>query len=241
MLLNAVFYAALLIAVSLSFVSAGLAMTRAATYRLAGTYVAGAYENAGRTLQRTLSADMENGGLPSPTPSISPLPLACADPACRFMTGEAIAYTIVTRGTPAPQCDSSASNCAQNEQTNALVAEARVAARITITVTDAQKNVLLTRSEDLTFRTFRTPPYVAASDAREDAFDDVAAQAAQGDDGGLPAVTPNPCASPVAGTSDDTSVRVAYENEENNACSDGSAWGNSSYSQSSQTAPGWSP
>ncbi len=239
--LNALFCVALLAAIALSFVSAGLAMTRAATYRAAATYVAGAYQIANRTLERELSSDMQNGGLPSPLPVISPLPLACADPACRFMTGENITYTIIAPATPAASCDQSSTNCAQNEETNGYVTEGRVTAHIAVSVTDAQKNPLLTRAEDVTLRTFRAPPYVAAADARDGTFDDVTAQAAQGDDGGLPPATPNPCATPVAGTSDDTAVRVAYENTQTSACTNGSTFGSSSYSQSSNAAPGWSP
>ena len=242
MLANAIFSATLLAFVALSFLSAGFAMTRAGIHRLAETYVASGYQTGTRSLQRVLAADMQGGGLPSPMPAISALPLACADPSCRYFTGESIAYTSTTFSpSPGATCDPSQSNCAQNEQANSYVAEDRIAARVTVTVADAQKNPIVTRSGDVTFRLLRVAPYAVVASFRDGSFDGLATDGATGDDGGVAPATPNPCASGAAGSSDDTAIRVAYRNVQSNACSDGSAWRTASYSQGSSAPAGWSP
>jgi hypothetical protein len=121
------------------------------------------------------------------------------------------------------------------------VSEDRIAARITVTVTDAQKNPIMTRSADVTFKLLRVAPYAVAASFRDGSFDGLATAAAAGDDGGVAPATPNPCASAAAGSSDDTAIRVAYRNVQSNACTDGSAWRTASYSQSSSAPAGWSP
>jgi hypothetical protein len=240
MLLNAIFTVTLLSAVALAFVSAGIAMTQAAIHRAALTYVTQGYQYATAALQQTLQADMQSGGIPSPLPSMTPLPRQCAgaNGACTFLISASASFTQLAAPSPAASCDPAASNCAQNTQQNAYVHESRLAARITVTVATSAGVPLATRSSDEIVRTFDTPPYVtlaSARDATSDAF------AAAGDDGGIQSATPSACASTVPGVTADTSVRVAYRNVQTNACTDGSAWRESSYSVDSGSSPGWAP
>ena len=241
MLLGSLFSAAMMTLLAAAFLSAGLAMTHATIRRAAETYVASGLQIAVRDVQNRLSAAAQNGTLNSPLPAVSPAPPACADPRCGFAVSESVQYIAYASPGPSPaaSCDPHGTNCALGEQTNAAVAEGRVSARITVTVTDANRNVLVTRSRDVTFRTFRSEPYAVLTGSRDDTTDITGASAA-GDDGGLPAATPNPCSSAAAGSADDTAVRVAYENAVTNACADGSSWQNQSYSQQAAQVPGWS-
>jgi hypothetical protein len=97
------------------------------------------------------------------------------------------------------------------------------------------------RTNDVILRTIATPPYVVAGGTRDGTLSDIPSTQAEGDDGGTPPATPNPCASAVPGAADDTAIRVAYENAVSSACTDGSAWRSSSYTISGTSAAGWSP
>jgi hypothetical protein len=243
MLCSALFYVALIGVIATTFLSAGLAMTRATTHRLAQTYVAAGYQRAASSLQQVLATDLQNGPLPSPLPTFTPIPAACVDGSnpCRYQTGATITLTQTSAPANGSQCDTSQTNCASNEQANGYVDESRITARISVTVTAASDgSVLATRSGDVVVRTMNTPPYVVIAGTRDGAFDDVAANNSVGDDGGTIPATPNPCASVAPGTSDDTVVRVAYRNQTTNACTDGSSWRTQSYSSSGGAPNGWS-
>ncbi len=241
MLVNALFYVALIAAIALTFVSAGLAMTRTTIHRMAQTYVTAGYQRAAGSLEQTLSADLQSGALPSPLPAFTPIPPACVDPACSYETAESIALTQTSTPAPSPTCDPAQSNCASNEQTNPYVQEGRITARITVTVTGSDGSVLATRSGDVILRTLRAPPYVVLAGARDGSFAQVLPGRAPGDDAGIAPLSVDPCAAPAAGVSDDTVVRAAYRNRNTNACTDGSSWRTSSYSSSAGGASGWSP
>jgi hypothetical protein len=242
-LAKALFYVALTGVVTATFLSAGLAMTRASIHRLAQTYVASGYQRAASTLQQTLAEDLRAGGLPSPLPSFTPLPETCVDSSnpCRYENTASIALTQSSVPAASAQCDSNQTNCASNEQANAYVQESRITARITVTIAAAADGtVLAQRTGDVIVRTMKTPPYAVIAGSRDGTFDDVVGRHAVGDDGGALPATPNPCSSPLpAGISDDTAVRVAYRNQTTNACTDGSAWRTESYSTDSGSA--WSP
>lgn len=240
MLAGVLAYVALIAIVAATVLSAGLAMTRMTIERMTRPYVASGYQRAASSLQQTIASDMQGGGVPYPAPSFTPIPAACANAACTYKTTETIALTQTAPATPGPACDALQTNCAPNVQTNAYVAESRLTALIAVTVIDQQGYSVATRSGTVVLRTFASAPYVAIAGSRDGSFDDVAGTNAAGDDGGAPPATPNPCASTAANTVYDTTVRVEYRNQTTNACTDASAWGNSSYSARS-TSGGWSP
>lgn len=237
MLAGVIFYVALIALIATTILSAGLAMTRMSITRMAQPFVAAGYQRALNSLQQTLAADMQSGGMPFPAPTFAPIGPSCANAACTYRTTETIAIAQTASPTAGPSCDPAQTNCALDVQTNAYVGESRLEAVVTVTVSDAHGAVIATRSGTAVLRTFHAPPYVAIAGSGETAFDDAGSRAI-GDDGGAAPATPNPCASTSAGAADDTSVRVAYRNEKTAACSDGSAWGNTSYS--SAAASGWS-
>jgi hypothetical protein len=240
-LAGALFYAALIALVATTILSAGFAMTRMTIARMAQPYLAAGYQRALTSLQEQIAADMQSGGVPYPAPTFTPIAAACANASCTYQTAETIALTDTAAPTPGPSCDPAQSSCAPNVQVNAYVAESRLTATITVTVTDNSGSTVAQRSGTTVLRTFNTPPYVAIGGSREATFDDVAGSHAVGDDGGAPPATPNPCAVATAGASDDTAVRVAYRNAATAACSDGSAWADASYGASSSSSSGWSP
>lgn len=240
MLAGALFYVALIALVVTTVLSAGLAMTRMTITRMAQPYIAAGYQRAAASLQQTISSEMQSGGVPSPAPTFTPIPPACANSACTYTASETIALTQIASATPGPSCDPSQTNCAPNVQTNAYVAESRLTAAITVIVKDARGTVVATRSGSVVLRTLSAPPYVTIAGSRGGTFDDVVNSHTAGDDGGAPPATPNPCATSIAGTADDTTVRVAYRNATTNACTNGSGWADSSYG--ARVVPnGWSP
>lgn len=234
MLAGVLFYVALVALVAATILSAGIAMTRATIVRMAQPYLAAGYQRALTSLQEQIAADMQAGGIPNPAPSFTPIAPACANAPCTYKTAATIAIAQTAAPTPGPSCDPLQSSCAVNVQTNAYVAESRLTATITVTVTDASGSTVVQRSGTAVLRTFDAPPYVAIAGSREAAFDDVVGAHALGDDGGAPPATPNPCAAALQGVSDDTTVRVAYHNLATSACRDGSTWADGSYDARSQ-------
>jgi hypothetical protein len=225
----------------MTFLSAGIAMTRATIHRVAQTYVAAGFQRAEFTLEQALVNDLQQGAAPSPLPTFTPLPPVCVDSSnpCRYQTSETIAVTQTSQAAMSTVCDTTQTNCASNEQANSYVNESRVTARIGVNVIAADGSTLATRSVDVILRMMKTPPYFAIAGTRDATFDDVAAGNASGDDGGITPATPNPCATAALGTTDDTAVRVAYRNQITNACSDGSSWRTASYNSNSGVQ-GWS-
>lgn len=240
MLAGVLAYVALIALVAATILSAGMAMTRLTIERMTRPYFSSGYQRAAASLQQTVAADMQSGGVPYPAPTFTPIPAACANSTCTYLTAETITLTQEAPATPGPACDASQTNCAPNVQTNSYVAESRLTAQITVNILDAQGYSIATRTGTVLLRTLKSPPYVAIAGARDGAFDDVLNAANAGDDGGAPPATPNPCAASTLSVSDDTAVRVEYRNKNTNACTDGSAWGNSSYGARSNSS-GWSP
>jgi hypothetical protein len=228
MLAAVLFYVALIALVAATVLSAGLAMTRMTIARTSQSYLAAGYDRAVASLQETIAQAMQSGGSAHPMPVFTPLPPACADAACTYRT-QATIVLLQSAASPGPSCDPAASNCAPNVQTNAYVGESRLTAAIAVNVEDRAGAVLASRSGKVVVRTMNVPPYAAVGGARDDAFDDVSASHALGDDGGVPPATPNPCAGAGTGVAGDTTVRVAYRNAVSHACSDGNSWGSASY------------
>jgi hypothetical protein len=234
------FYVALITIAAMTFLSAGITMTRMTATRIAQTYLAVGYQRAVSSLQQSIAAYVQSGGAANPLPTLTPLPPACAGSRCAFQTSARVTLSPANPA-PAATCDASQSNCAQNEQANAYVNEGRIPARIVVTVTTSGGMQLARRSSDVILRTIVTAPYVIIAGARDASFDDVASGHAAGDDGGTVPATPNPCASVAPGMADDTAIRVAYQNTTTAQCTDGSSWRSSSYNTAGSSAPGWSP
>jgi hypothetical protein len=239
-LANALFYVALIAMAASTLLSAGAAMTRVTILRLSQSALNSGYQRAAAALQQRLATEIAARGFPSPLPSFTPLPQACAggSAACTYKTGATIALTQPAPETFAAACNPSSSNCATNEEANVYVDEHRLSARITVSVSGPDGTVLVARSADVVLRTFSIPPYVAIAGSRDGSFDSFATDRAPGDDSGALPATPDPCAS--AAPASDTVVRVAYRNAVTNACIDGSAWRDGSYSVDGSAA-GWSP
>lgn len=238
MLAGVLGYVALFALVAATMLSAGLAMTRMTIERMTRPYYLSGYQRAAASLEQTIAADMQRGGVPNPAPAFTPIPPVCANSTCTYRIAETISFIQAAPATPGPACDASQTNCAANVQTNGYVAESRVTAQITVTLLDARGYSLGVRTATVALRTFQSPPYAAIAGSRDGAFDDVSNGASAGDDGGA-APAPNACAPPPS-VSDDTSVRVEYRNKTTGACTDGSAWANSSYSVPTPPS-GWNP
>ena len=228
MLLNTLFFIALLATAAAGLLSAGAAMTRAVAIRGAQVYVNQSYQRASAAAQATLAHYRQSGPIPDPAPSMTPLPDACADARCAYTTSASIQLIALPQSASGP-CDPSQSSCAQNEEANPYVDERRFAARITAVVRDSAGTVLAERSDDLLLRTIAQPPYAVAAGARDGSFDGIGGTQAEGDDGGAAPATPSPCSQSSAGSSESTEIRVAYRNAATSACSDGSAWRDGSY------------
>lgn len=240
MLAGVLSYVALIALVAVTILSAGMAMTRMTIERMTRPYLASGFSRAQTALQQTIAADMQAGGVPYPAPAFTPIPAACANTTCTYTTTATITLTQSAPATPGPACDASQTNCAPNVQTNTYIAESRLTALITVSVNNTSGISIATASRTLVLRTLDSPPYAALAGSRDDTFDDVLDAAGAGDDGGAPPATPNPCAASGAANVDDTAVRVEYRNRTTGACSDGSAWGDSSYT--ARSAPGgWNP
>jgi hypothetical protein len=240
MLAGALYSMALIALIAAMVLSAGLAMTRMTMTRMMQPYIAAGYQRAATALQQRIAAQIAGGSAPYPTPAFTPLPAACANATCTYLTSETIVFTETAKPTAGPACDVSQTNCAPNVQTNSYVGESRLTAQITVNVQNSKGNVLASRSGTVVLRTFGVAPYAAIAGSRDGAFDDITGAHLTGDDGGAPPATPNPCAGGAWGVAEDTTIRVAYRNQTTSRCADGSSWGNASYSATGSSS-GWGP
>ncbi len=231
MLANALICVALVALAANTILSAGLISERVAVRRAAQTYLNREYQHAAAALISEIAPFARSGSFPDSLPSFTFAP-ACVDERrpCSFTGSARVSAQIVdSDSSPAP-CDV-AWACANNEQRNIYVTERRIVARISVAVQAGDGSFLATRDSDVTLRTFNAPPYVAIAGARDRTSDAVLASGfPPGEDAGRPPATANPCAPDSPGTSDDTVVRVAYENTQTGACSDGSTWRSPAYS-----------
>jgi hypothetical protein len=223
MFANALFYVALIAMTSSTLLSAGLFMARVTIARQAEAALTPGYQRAAEALQQRIAAAIQNGGLPNPLPSFTPLPPVCADSACSYKAAETIVI----------QPDG-----AINEEANGYVNEHRVTAHISVTVRAPGGEMLATRSDDVIVRTFDTPPYAAITGANDGSFDGLSQGQTAGDAGGTLPATPNPCGGTAPG--DDTVIRVAYRNTVTGACTDGSQF-RSNASSAASNSSGWRP
>lgn len=214
---------------AMGILAAGMTMARVAVARESTLYASAEYQRAGEALRASVAAQLQAGTPAANLTTPSPLAPACADERCAFRSSAT--FTLLPAQDPSEDagCANGAAACAQSEERNPYISEGRLAARVAVTVTDAASHALQIRSGTIVLRVMSAPPYA------------LVAGSGIGDDGGLPAATPNPCASPLAGDAVDTTVRVAYRNAVSGACTDGSSFSSGAYAQPSSAPPGWSP
>jgi len=228
-LANALVCVALIAFAANTILSAGLLSARASVHRLAQTYLNQEYQRALDSLQAGVAAYGQSA-LVSPLPSFTPLPTLCVDARTPCGFSGTASITLMRddiAAAPAP-CDTALA-CADNEQANVYVSERRLTARISVTVRAGDSSILAMRDADLTLRVMNAPPYVAIVGASYRSIDAIPSGEPAGEDAGRPPATSNPCAAGSPGSADDTVVRVAYENAQSGACSDGSAWRTTSF------------
>ncbi len=229
MLANAFVCVALIAVAANTILSAGLISERIAVRRAAQTYVNREYQRATQALLSEIEPFARSGSFPEPLPSFA-FPPECADERnpCGFTSSAEVSPQFGDSDSPAPCASDWA--CANNEQRNPYVTERRIVAKISVAVQAGDGSVLATREADVTLRTLNVPPYVAIAGTR-DRTADANVAAPPGEDAGRPPATANPCAPGSPGTSDDTVVRVVYEDAQTGACSDASSWRSSAYSK----------
>lgn len=225
MLLNAVLASALIAFVGLTAISAELALTRAAQARISARYLAVAAARGDDAVQTKAARFMQAGGIPSPLPTMSPLPPACAGGAspCVYRTtasAQWIGNLNGARGT----CATADTNCVPSVQNNAAIDEGRLVARITAQVIAPDGAIVAARSHNLVLRTFLVSPYAAAV-AQSD-----------GDSGGVSSGA-DPCAS---APPPDTVIHAVYRNERTGACANADRLATGEY-RIPGTGTGWSP
>lgn len=230
MLVNALSYLCVAAVVAVSVLGAGFSAARIAQRSYAQAFLPAAMAQARSAFISEVAAQIRTTGSAAGLAASATAP-HCINSACTILV-TAQMQPVQTASAPAAVCDPAQSDCAANTQTNAYVAEGRVAARITVNIALQGGTVLASRAQDVVARTTQTPPYAAiAGDAPADA----------GDDGGAAPATPNPCASAAAGSSSDTQVRVQYRNAVTSACTDASTWSDAAYAQPPGAHAGWRP
>ncbi len=241
MLAGAAFMTAVIVLLSLTMLQAELAISRARIHQAAATYVAVGYARAASALENQIEAGIAAKTIDprsGPFPASFSLPADCATHAvpCDFTVAARVnvdtARFIPPVSFPSDCSDPSADNCGHNLQANGYVDEGRVSAMVTVIVSAPDGATLATRSTNLTLRTFANAPYVAVASARDRTFDDVAGNAAVGDDGGQ-----------IPGTAGvtDTRVNVIYRNRVTGQQTAANTWQDASWSDGSANTSGWSP
>ena len=229
MLGNVMVLVAVLALAAVTAVSSTYAMARVTVVRGAERYVAVGFDNGVTVLRDSLAQQIASGALdpralPSPMPSVSPLPPArvCMDSTknCPYLVSETFAYV-------------SASEIQSNLEADAHVNEARIAARISVSVLAPDLSPLVGRTKTVIFRVMSVPPYVAPAGNS----DETSGVRDAGDDGGMPLATSAPCSSPQPGKVDETVVRAQYVNDATGKCFEGSSW--RSQAASAATSPAW--
>lgn len=235
MLLNACALLALMSTLVLALLGSELDVARTVTQRAAIAALQNGRDRAVAAVLAEARIAMRAGTAPSPMPAVAPIAGACADARCTMTARAAVAWV----DAPANDCGTGDA-CVSALQTNPLAAEGRALARITVTVAAPDGTALAKRAYDLALRLLPVAPYVAVTGLREDSFDGLGAQASSGDDGGIPAPLPRPCATASA-ESAQTDVAVTYRNAGTGACTDGSAFGSGAYAVTAPNATGWNP
>lgn len=229
MLGNVMVMVAILALAAITALSSTYAMARVTVVRSAERFVSVGFDNGVTALRDSLAQQIASGALdpralPSPMPSVSPVPPArvCSDTAksCPYLVSETFAYA-------------NASEVQSNLEADAHVNEARIAARISVSVLAPDLSPLVRRTKTVVFRVMSVPPYVAPAGNA----DETSGVRDTGDDGGMPLATAAPCSSPQPAAVDETVVRAEYVNDATGKCFDGSTW--RSAAGSAASTAGW--
>jgi hypothetical protein len=190
------------------------ALAQIALRRAAASAVQRQFESATTAAQRALAAAIQAGGDPQRLQPVAPAPVAT----CVLATATGCAVQGSASVAFATQAEPSASPCAQDActiyvQDNDAVDEGRVGATIAVQATAVDGAVLASRSEAVTFRTFRVAPYAALAGSLDDSLLRLAG-AGDGDDGGA---VPN-------GTAPGSLIDVIYENRASKKTMPANVW-----------------
>jgi hypothetical protein len=229
-LLRTLFIVALFAVVAETVVHGAHALAQIGLRRSAASGVQRQFESATTAVQRTLAAEIEAGADPQNLAPVAPAPAAtcvlAAANGCAVDGRATISFT--TAASP------SATPCASGEctiyvQDNDAVDEGRVRATIAVQSLSPKGAVLASRSEAVTFRTFRVAPYAALAGSLDGSQFRLAGSG-DGDDGGA---VPN-------GTAPGSLIDVVYENRGTKKSLPANVW--RSRVQSFGAAPeAWSP
>ena len=163
----------------------GLGFARISARHAAAHYAQVGLEQARVQLQNGLAAQLAAGRHDLQAPAALPAAPACESTPCPFMLATVFTLQGALGDIESPNV------VATSLQPNASIAEGRIAATITETVSAADGAALAVRTEYVTLRTFGVPPYVAI-DGMTDAS---AARDAplEGDAGGCDPTAPSTC------------------------------------------------
>jgi hypothetical protein len=229
-LLRTLFIAALFAVVAETIVHGAHALAQMTFRRAAASAVARQFESATTSAQAALAAAIEAGANPQSFVPVAPAPSAtcvlAAANGCAVAGGASVTFASNPVSTATP-CASDA--CTIYVQDNDAVDEGRVQATIAAQATASDGSVLASRSEVVTFRTFRVAPYAALAGSLDESLLRLSG-AGDGDDGGA---VPN-------GTAPGSLIDVVYENRATNKTMPANVW--RSQVQSPGNAPeAWSP
>jgi hypothetical protein len=201
-LLRTLFIIALFAVVAETIVHGVHALAQVALRRSAASGVQRQFESATTAARQSLAAAVEAGGDPQNLTPPAPAPAAtcvlAAANGCAVEGRATISFTTAALPSATP-CPSDA--CTIYVQDNDAVDEGRVRATIAAQALAPNGAVLASRSESVTFRTFRVAPYAALAGSLDGSLGRLAGSG-DGDDGGA---VPN-------GTAPGSLIDVIYEN-----------------------------
>jgi hypothetical protein len=201
-LLRTLFIVGLFAVVAETIVHGAHALAQIALRRSAASGVQRQFESATTAAQRSLVAAIEAGGDPQNLAPVAPAPAATCILAsangCAVNGRATISFTTAASPSATP-CASGA--CTIYVQDNDAVDEGRIHATIAAQSLAPNGAVLASRSETVTFRTFRVAPYAALAGSLDGSLLRLAGSG-DGDDGGA---APN-------GTAPGSLIDVIYEN-----------------------------
>ena len=184
MLLRTLFIIALFAVVAETIVHGAHALAQIALRRSAATGVQRQFESATTEARQSLAAAVEAGGDPQNLTPVAPAPAATcvisAANGCAVDGRTTISFTTAALPSSTP-CPSE--SCTIYVQDNDAVDEGRVRATIDAQALAPNGAVLASRSESVTFRTFRVAPYAALAGSLDGSVERLAGSGA-GDDGG---------------------------------------------------------
>jgi hypothetical protein len=228
-LLRTLFIMALFAVVAETIVHGVHALAQIELRRSAASGVAQQFQSATTSVQRSLAAAIEAGGDPQNlTPVVPALPATCivANATGCALDGSATVTFAAAQPSATPCADAT---CTIYIQDNDAVDEGRVTATIAAEAQAPNGAVLASRSQTVTFRTFRVAPYAALAGSLDGSLERLAGSG-DGDDGGA---VPN-------GTAPGSLIDVIYENRASKKSMPANVW--HSQVQSFSAAPtAWSP